>query len=242
MESPHRVPVSVFAAALFSVIGVFALTGVATALLPQGATHWIFHLDRELNLATFFSAWLLFASGWLILRHKLGGEVLPLPIRFLAALFLFMGADECLKIHETMEKLTGVDWQILYLPIILAAGIGWIQVIRLFCGAGRFLWFAGAVAWASSQLFEAAQWGWWVAETKVNGYIFLMTAEEILEMLGSAFFLVAVYHETVRVEMEEAKSASNHSFRTSLISHGRERLRSGNSPREILSSSGQSNR
>lgn len=242
MENSRPISVSAVATVLFLVIGIFALVGVAAALLPGAKVHRMIDLDRELNLVTFFSAWLLFACGWMIFRKKLGRKTLPLSVGFLAALFVFMGADECLKIHETLEKAAGIDWQILYLPLICAAGVGWFRVIHLFRGRERWLWAAGAVAWASSQLFEAAQWGWWTSAPKSDNYHFLMIAEEVLEMSGSALFLIAIYWATARALACSMTQRVEHRFTFSGISDDQERRPSDSSPRETLSLSGQSNR
>ena len=43
-------------------------------------------------------------------------------IKFLGAFFIFLGFDEGLKIDETAEKITDIDWQLLYLPLISRRG------------------------------------------------------------------------------------------------------------------------
>lgn len=192
---------------LIGILGTYAVTHPHVAILQS------LNLDRELNFVTFFSGLLIFNAGWILLRGKMGARKLPPPISFLGFLFVFMAADECLKIHETLEKWAGVDWQILYLPIIVAAGLGWLRTLAVFQCKARILWFFGALAWGSSQLFEAAQWGWWSDDDAVEGYLPMMIAEEILEMLGSAFFLLAIYSETIRHQISPSRQIQTESRR-----------------------------
>ena len=55
----------------------------------------------------------------------------------------------------------------------------------------RLLWIGGAAGWLVSQLLEAAQWV--EGDVKAESYDLLMVSEEVLEMTGSALFLLALY-------------------------------------------------
>jgi hypothetical protein len=48
---------------------------------------------------------------------------------------------------------------------------------------------AGAVAWGVSQVLEAVQWD---GDVKQPGYDYMMFVEEVLEMLGTVGFIVAL--------------------------------------------------
>jgi len=181
------------AALLAGSIFILTLLGIRALNTPESSlgAMVLFHLDRELNIVTMFSAGLLVANGclvWQMVRSRLFKKA----ITGLAFLFLFMGADEMLKIHETLEKWSGIDWQILYSPLILAAGIGWLMVWWKSEGLTRVLWTAGAGFWVISQLLEAIQWGWGSESQSVH-YNLMMVSEEVLEMSGSALFLIAVF-------------------------------------------------
>ncbi len=153
-----------------------------------------FDLDRELNFTTFFSCALLFGAGWLAVLYSRQVDKNQILIKFLGGFLIFMGLDEGLKIHETAEKITGVDWQLLYLPLLLAGGIGWLLVWWRNAGIPRALWTLGAAAWVISQLLEACQWGWWwTPDVATDSYSSLMVTEEALEMTGSTFFIAALF-------------------------------------------------
>ncbi len=68
----------------------------------------------------------------------------------LAAGFAFMALDESLRIHERIEEILRIDWQILYAPIAAILGLaGWAILMRLrvwFRPAAAYL-AGGAVLW-----------------------------------------------------------------------------------------------
>ncbi len=41
-----------------------------------------------------------------------------------------MAADEALTVHEELERRFGIDWQILYAPVILAGGLALAHVVH----------------------------------------------------------------------------------------------------------------
>ncbi len=176
-----------------AVLGSTCLLLIVMGILNENASQSrLFDFDRELNAIAFFSSSLLIFTGfflWDVGKSIASGSRI---ILILAAIFLFMGFDEFLKIHETLEKLSGINWQILYLPIILLAGIGWFRVLLCDGVSNRFFWILGATCWAVSQLLEAAQWTWGEDE-KASNYDTLMVIEESLEMLGSYFFVLVVW-------------------------------------------------
>tara|TARA_R110002096_G_scaffold285073_4_gene478890 strand:+ start:730 stop:1398 length:669 start_codon:yes stop_codon:yes gene_type:complete len=177
--------------ALLGVLSTTALTEYEdTELLPR-----IFDLDRELNVPVAFSSSLLFLCGLLTTRLVRTHSFPKIVVGSLAALFVFMGFDEMLKIHETLEKIAGVDFQILYLPLIIVSGLGWATVWFRFKDLARWIWTAGAAAWVISQLLEAWQWGWWwnALMSKSETYQTLMISEELLEMAGSSLFVIALF-------------------------------------------------
>jgi hypothetical protein len=177
---------------LFGIILLLGLAGVAADIRPET---WLkyFDLDREYTVPALFSGGLLLAAAWESFTAA-SSKRLGAWSFVLAALFLEMGFDELLMIHERIEQAAGVDWQILYLPLMAFAGIAWLLVFtKIGDRRQRILWTAGAGAWAASQLFEAAEWGWG-AETRISllGYLYLVHIEELLEMSGSSFFLLTL--------------------------------------------------
>jgi len=188
-SSPERTALALFATiGVLGVVGIFALEGRTEA---HPMFRW-FNLDRELNVVTLFSSGLLIWNGVLTARLIRIRELRGATPRILAGLFVFMGFDESLKFHETTEKLLGIDWQVAYCPLILLAGVGWMRFWWEGRSGIRWSWSLGAAAWVVSQVFEAWQWGWWWNDAKVKGYDILMVSEEVLEMAGTALFVVAL--------------------------------------------------
>ncbi|QJD30788.1 hypothetical protein [Methylococcus geothermalis] len=179
---------------LFGTILLLGLVGVFADLRP-GTWLKYFDLDREYTVPTLFSGGLLLAAAWESFRAA-SSRRLDAWAFALAALFFEMGFDELLMIHERIEQAVGVDWQILYLPVMAFAGIGWLFLFaQLPDRWQKRLWAAGAGAWAASQLLEAAEWGWGAeSEIPLAGYLYLVPVEELLEMSGSSFFLLALLH------------------------------------------------
>lgn len=168
---------------------LFATIGILSERTGSPALD-LFDLDRELGVAALVSGALLLAAGLLIAgAHRESGARLPqyaLPL-----LLAFMAADEFAFLHERLEERTGVDWQILYSPLILAGGVAWALVLRRWGPRsirGQLL-LAGAAAWGVSQILEKVQWG--PGDVPVPAYPTYMLGEEVLEAAGSACFLLA---------------------------------------------------
>lgn len=197
-------------AVLATIIVVFGCLGVLVNTHPDIVLK-LFNLDKERNFPTLFSAALLLGNavfvGMLIRRRELSPLSWPLAI-----LFGEMACDETLRLHENLEDLTGLDWQIVYLPLILMAGLAWLGFLRRFWNERpvRWLWPAGAAAWIVSQFSEAAAWGWWglLPNQEAQGYVAYVVAEETLEMTGSALFLLALVCQLQRHQYSQEASDS----------------------------------
>jgi hypothetical protein len=173
------------------VIGVLAVLGAVEVRYEAAPA---FDLDDELKLPALAAALILLvavAAAWLAASADPAGRW---PWLVLAGVFALMAADEALSVHETLEDLTTVDWQTLYLPVMALAGIAWLAALGRVRRqpAAVLLLVAGAAAWGAAGLLEAAQWtGPRDAEVAVDGYGILMGIEEVLEMCGSAAFALA---------------------------------------------------
>jgi hypothetical protein len=177
------------AVVLGAAIAVLALLGAIYAWEPRPALDR-FDLDEERTVPAYFSGVLLAACAVLALR-------LPRAVlsRFAALVFAGLLAlaslDELAEIHERLERRLGVDWQVLYIPVF-AAGV---VVLALFIfglrrqGLRIELVLASAACWVGAQVFEKLQWE---DEGRVPGYTWMMFIEEILEMTGSTFLLLAL--------------------------------------------------
>lgn len=200
-----KLPPGRLSAGLFAAIAAFAVAGGAQIL--RGAHGGVLDLDGDWTLPAAFSALLLACAAlcaFAVGRRQIFG--MRRSAYLLGALFLVMGLDEAFQLHERLESATGVDWQLLYLPLILVCGVAWLLVTR---ALGRFrpaqaLMVVGGVAWLAAQTLEQVQWN---GDVQVAGYSAMMFAEEILEMGGSALFLIALYWVLFR---RDSRSATVH--------------------------------
>ncbi len=104
----------------------------------------------------------------------------------------WLAVDEGNAIHERLERWSGLDWQLLYLPVIGAAallGLVTLRAHRRDRVAARSM-LAGGIAWAVALALELIQ-NWGGAPIASNWYDPMMIAEEALEMAGAALFAVA---------------------------------------------------
>jgi hypothetical protein len=167
-------------------ITVLVLAG--TPLL--GARDPRFHLEAERNLPAAFSAGLLLAVGALAVltgRVERRASRGPHVWTAIGLFFAFMAADEFHSIHEEFQGVAGQPWPVIYLPVMLLAGILWLMTLRrLPAGFPTAAFVAGAAAWLVSQAIEAFLWGGGDTQIPVT-----LTLEELLEMSGSASFLLA---------------------------------------------------
>lgn len=182
---------------LYAVGGFLALaiTALATlGLANRASPEWglsAFDLDRELRVAAAFSGAVL-VSGAAVFAVLAGRAVggLRRASGAMAALLAVMAGDEVVELHERLEAATGVDWQLLYLPVAMVGALAWLRLLRAWRGRTLpgVLLIAGAACWGVSQVLEAVQWN---GDVQVEGYVGLMLAEEMLEITGSAFLLLA---------------------------------------------------
>ncbi len=189
----------------FTLIAVFGVLGVLTALQP-GFGSGLFDLDGEIRLYGIFQGHarriasynvpVLFStalSGLAALQaYSIGSQQGVHRVRWLVftGVLAHVSLDEILQIHERLERLSGVSWQTLYVPLFILAAVVWWRVIRQLEPRARLLLGLGAAMWVVSQALEHFEW---LADgAKTPHYNALMIAEEVLEMIGSLLFLLAL--------------------------------------------------
>jgi hypothetical protein len=171
---------------------VIAVLTVAGAVYAWESPSWLsrFDLDEERTVPAFFTSLLLIACAAVALRLPRSVVSRGVAIAF-AGLLVLASLDELAEVHEKLERRLDVDWQLLYIPVFVAA----VAVLALFMvalrrnGLGLGLVLASAVCWAGSQLLEALQWE---DDGPARGYTSLIVTEETLEMAGSALLLLAL--------------------------------------------------
>jgi hypothetical protein len=178
--------------ALGAFAAAFGIYHLQTSRVDPGASTDFFDLDGEDTFITVLTGGALLAAalGALVAGYSVVGRA-RLVFHTLAGFFAFMALDEMLSFHEGIERTTGVDWQVLYLPIFLigaVAGIGALLALRGLRVA-QLTFLAGGAAWFVAQVFEEIQWG--ANDEPIARYNLLMVPEELLEYLGSALWFVA---------------------------------------------------
>ena len=158
--------------------------------LSGGPSEWTIPIPALISCATLVCAAWLWRRARAVLRgaDRSAGSVL-------ACFLVFMAVDELLGIHEQVGHLLRVKWLVAYAPIILIAGIGALFLVARLWPTARpaaQLLFLGGTCWAIAQVLEILEWN---GEQHVaRGYTAMMTAEELLETLGSGLFgLAAVW-------------------------------------------------
>lgn len=191
-------PRKVAAVALVAIVALLAL-GITTFL---GLDARAFDLDEEKTVPAAFSALLLVAAGFVSAEAgRLGRGRERAGLLLLGALLAFLAVDEAFVIHERLERLTHVQWHVLYLPVAAAVGVGWWLTLRLARreGVGSRLLLGGAACWLASQVIEhfslggdaSVSYAEYLRRSIETDYRIMIVAEEMFEMLGSLLFLLA---------------------------------------------------
>jgi len=174
---------------------VIALLGLLGILyLVSGSPFAFFDLDGERNAPATYSAFLWTCLSLLALLVG-RAEERPGAARVWQALsvpLLLVAADEFGEIHERLERITGIDWQILYSPLGLVAVVLWVVVGRRLreLQAGFGLFVAGTVSGFVSQVVEAVEYG--PHDREVSAFDELVVLEELLEMVAAVLIGLAL--------------------------------------------------
>jgi hypothetical protein len=176
-------------------VALVGVLGLVHASAP-GDSVWRlsrFGLDEEWSLPALWSGALLAGAALAsVVAGHAGGlpTVRPRVLEALGALFAFMALDEVVQIHERIEAAVDVGWQRLYLPLVPLGGLLWVLVLRGLAARSRsaaLLFCAGGLAWFVAELFEREQ-----RDGAVLRHRWTIFPEEMLEMTGSALFLLAL--------------------------------------------------
>ena len=184
-------PLSRVAIVLFGGIAVMAVLGTLERL---GAPLGLFDVDGEGKPPAAWSALVLLTAAtaaWLVATLP-GEQASRRRFLALAAFLAFMAVDEAITLHELLSDAVGVGWLILYLPVAAVGGLVWLAVLaRLWpLPRERTLMLLGAAARLGSQLIEKVQSNG--EEGRIEGYSALSVIEEVLEVTGSALFVLAL--------------------------------------------------
>ncbi|MCU1487950.1 MAG: hypothetical protein JWN67_4696 [Actinomycetia bacterium] len=152
-------------------------------------------LDAEGRVFAVLSG-LVLLSGAALAGLAVARRVVPTHVLVLGLLLAFMGLDEIATLHERLESATGVDWVMLYLPLMALGGLAALDLLRRRrdrAVTGPFL--AGSACWAVAVVLEKLEWPHpEVAAQQVPAahYVAMMIPEELLEITGSFLFALAI--------------------------------------------------
>lgn len=150
------------------------------------------NLDSEVSVATLFSAILLWAAAawWLLVAITVRPPSGAIWVWW--AVLVWLAIDEGSAIHEKLERWSGTDWQLLYVPVMGIAAFALWEVFRRYRTQPRIaaLLAAGVALWIAVLVLELVQ-NWGGAPVRSSVYVPTMIIEEALEMAGSAVFLMA---------------------------------------------------
>jgi hypothetical protein len=196
--SPASLPAPAAVARLLGVLIVLmALFGAIDAAVTD--IH-LFDIEGELkdgpNLMVVVSGGVLFVASALafkLARSEADSTSSPRPWYLMTGLFAFMGVDELATIHEHVDAWTGIAWQVLYLPVVLAgAAAWWILFQRLRASDLRLAtgWALAAGFWAFSQFLEVLFVKAGVGPDALKLDVLMPPVEELSELTGSSLFLL----------------------------------------------------
>ena len=125
----------------------------------------------------------------------------------------WLALDEGNGIHESLERWSGIDWQLLYVPVMGLAAVAWWGVVRRYRRHARIvaLLVAGATFWFVALGLELVQ-NWGGSPVRATIYVPTMITEEALEMIGSTVLLIAAtlaLAKSIRAE-PESESRPDH--------------------------------
>ncbi len=185
-----RVPAVVVAVVLGVGIGVFVVLGI---LQRTAFPEWgVANLDSETSIASRFSSALLWVAAfwWLLVAITVRPRSLAIWIWW--PVLAWLALDEGSAVHERLERSFGIDWQLLYVPVMAVAAVAWWGVVRRYRSQTRIaaLLMAGVAVWIVALALELVQ-NWGGSPVQAAIYIPTMIAEESFEMIGSTVLLLA---------------------------------------------------
>ena len=200
-----KVPVGLVAGVSGVTITVFVVLGI---LQRTAFPDWsLANLDSEVSVATWFSAALLWAAAFWWLLVAMTARPRSLAIWVWWGVLAWLALDEGSAVHERLERWSGIDWQLLYVPLMGVAAVALWGVFRRYRSQARVavLLVAGAATWVVVLALELIQ-NWGGPPVQAAVYVPTMIAEEALEMVGSTALLIAAMLVLQRVVRPASES------------------------------------
>ena len=169
---------------------------------------WLFNVDGERNVPTWYSAVALLASSLLLgvigFLHRQEGDRFAAHWLGLSFVFLYASADEAASIHELLDpilhqrlslpRFLQFAWVVVGIPVVLLLGVAYFRFLANL--PRRFLrWFVAAAAiYLSGAVGVELAGSIYSAAFGIDnlGFSLITTVEEGLEMAGVAMFIYAL--------------------------------------------------
>ena len=190
-------------------VALLAVPGLLTA--AEVFKGWLFDYNLEHNVPSGLSAaMLVMATVAALLWAELAA-----PTRrarhvgwLLAVLFLYMSGDEFLQFHEKLEHHIGIDWEVLYLPIMLGAAFGSFMLLTKYVNDrnARLVYLLGSAGWGIAAILEKFEYN--AHDKEVNGFKLMMVLEENGELVGSMLLGIALLLALEAVRRRHVAEAS----------------------------------
>ena len=199
-----RVPAVLVAVVSGVAIGVFVVLGILQRVtFPDWSAA---NLDSEVSAATWFSATLLWVATFWWLLVAVTARPRSLAVWVWWPVLAWLALDEGSAVHERLERWSGIDWQLLYVPLMGIAAVALWGVFRRYRSQTPIaaLLVTGAALWIVVLILELIQ-NWGGSPIQAAIYVPTMITEETLEMIGSTVMLVAailILRRTVRLASE----------------------------------------
>lgn len=177
-----------------------------------------FYLDEESSFPTLYAAAMLLLCSALLagiaLSRSAVGARYVWRWRFLAAIFLYLFADEMLQIHEKangpLRSALGTDgllyyaWIIPAVILLLVFGVLYARFVIALPAEIRLLFLAAGLLYVAGAAGLEMVGGYYASSSGVEsaGYVAESNVEELLEMLGTAMFVYALL-QYMRSHVEE---------------------------------------
>lgn len=209
-------PKKIFRAFLALILLLFLLHLVSYIMVLSGYidhTHAFFekvNFDIEKNLPSLFSTLLHFSASALLLKTFFLGGASPKNRFFwisLSIVFLFLGLDELLRIHEMVGRsfsaivtTSGIfyySWLVIYGIAVLALGIFYLKPLLKLPAKTRYGFISSGIIFLLGAVGMEMITGWLISIRELKGehlttrpeFFILYTIEELLEMFGISYFI-----------------------------------------------------
>jgi hypothetical protein len=195
---------------------IFALVFISTAsrwLNGWVSLSWaddfnrLFDLDTERSIPTLFSTTILLISALLLgiisIFKKISSDSFTLQWQILAVIFLYLGIDESVSIHElfmwflqkrfALEGVFRFAWVIVAIPFVLGVGLFYLKLVFSLPKRTRNLILAAGLTYVMGALGMEMIGGEYTEKHGFDGlYGAMTTIEEALEMFGISIFIFAL--------------------------------------------------